>query len=145
MDCKLNLGCGDKKLEGFDNLDLPWRYETGLRYKDDSVDAITISHSLMYVRLSDYPYVFSEFYRVLKPEGVIRITEDDTMNERSERVGGYPGANSLTYPEMMLDLLEHAGFKAFGCLPTWSSYKDDSLMQNFHGTPPKVFFVEGIK
>jgi ubiquinone/menaquinone biosynthesis C-methylase UbiE len=133
MKLKLNLGAGSHPLEGFENLDKPWTYESGLPYKDENVEAITISHSLMYVAEKNYPFVFKEFYRVLKPNGRLRITEDDTENPKSERYGGYFDAVSLTSKKMIDNYAK--GFKEV-------DNKDKSLIQEFHGKPPKVFQVE---
>ena len=55
---RLNLGCGEEHLiDGFVNLDARtgWHFEDGLPYPDGSVEAITISHALMYVPLSAWP------------------------------------------------------------------------------------------
>ena len=133
---KLNLGSGNNPLEGFENLDLPWRYEDGLPYKDNSIESITISHSLMYVNEKDYPEIFKEFYRVLVPGGHLRITEDDTVNPESERFGGYFEAVSLTSKDMI-------GKYARGFRET--NNIDPTLIQNFHGEPPKVFHIELCK
>lgn len=144
---KLNLGAGDRPLDGFVNLDLPeWRYQDGLpEYEDATVDAVTISHSLMYVPLDDWPDVFCELARVVKPGGVVRATEDDTGNPESERFGGYPDAVTLTSPRMLCDFLNAAGFSALSVDPEVSFFADGSLIQNGHGRPPKVFHVEGVR
>ncbi len=145
---KLNLGCGDRPLDGFVNLDAKdgWRFEDGLgQYDDASVDAITVSHALMYVPADRWEFVFGEFARVLKVGGIIRITEDDTANPESERFGGYPDAATLTAPIPVLEQLGTAGLTSVVVLPEVSFYQDDSLIQNGHGHPPKVFHVEGIR
>ena len=97
---RLNLGCGEEHLiSGFENLDARngWRFEDGLPYPDGSVEAITISHALYLVPLADWPAAFAEFARVLKPGGVIRITEDDATNPASSRFGGWRGSESAIH------------------------------------------------
>ncbi len=91
---KLNLGSGAHPLEGFVNLDKQngWTFEQGLWYSDRSVEAITISHALMYVPLAEWPRVFTELARVLVPGGIVRITEDATNDPESERYGGFHDA-----------------------------------------------------
>jgi len=145
---KLNLGCGDYPIEGFENLDrrTGWRFETGLSdYADASIEAITISHALMYVPRENWQDVFTELARVLAPGGVLRITEDDTANPDSERYGGWHDAVSMTSPALILGELRRAGLKATRCEPGASSFTDTSLIQRWHGDPPKVFHVEGQK
>lgn len=141
----LNLGCGKHKLDGFINLDkdMGWAFESGLDFKDGSVDGITISHALMYVHDNDWMRVFHEFYRVLRDGGVLRITEDNTADPESERYGGHFDAVSMTYPEKIADYLVSAGFKVYAGRGTM--FMDNRLMQSFHGMPPKVFHIEGIK
>lgn len=145
---KLNLGCGDFPLEGFDNLDIKtgWRFENGfVDYANDSVEAITISHALMYVAHQNWKNVFAELARVLAPGGVVRITEDDTANPESERYGGWHDANTMTSPALMLAELRRAGLRAIRCNPDSTGWHDNSLIQHWHGNPPKVFHVEGQK
>lgn len=147
---KLNLGSGIYTIRGFDNLDPiydGWHFEHGLTfYDDESIEGITIAHALMYVPLDEWADVFAEFYRVLEPGGVIRITEDSTADPASERYGGYPGAVTLTSPARVLDSLTVAGFAtARSVEPDETLFKDASLIQKLHGPPPKVFHVEGVK
>lgn len=144
---KLNLGCGAHRLDGFVNLDKDtgWTFESGLPYEDESVDAVTVSHALMYVALRDWPVVFSEITRVLKPGGVVRVTEDSTADPKSERFGGHPDARTLTDAPIIVDYMELAGLEARGVRADETSFRDDSLIQNWHGGEPKVFHVEGAK
>lgn len=144
---RLNLGSGGHPLDGFDNLDLPgWRFEDGLGYADESVEAITISHALMYVVGDDWPAVFAELARVLESGGgVVRITEDSTSDPESERFGGHPDAVTLTSPLLVLDHLRDAGLGATEVSADVSFFSDYSLIQRWHGDPPKVFHVEGFK
>jgi SAM-dependent methyltransferase len=143
----LNLGAGPHTLEGFTNLDYPWRFEDGLAlYGDGSVDGITISHALMYLPLSEWPAVFQEFARVLAPGGVVRITEDDCENPESERFAKpWPDAATLTGPEVVRRALRAAGLKTRLQAPDTSGFRDLSLCQAWHGAIPKVFFIEGRK
>lgn len=143
---RLNLGCGPHRLDGFENLDLPdWRFEDGLPYPDASVEAVTISHSAMYVPLDTWPFVFDEISRVLQPGGIVRITEDATEDPDSERYGGFHDAVTLTSLDLVRKHLKAAGLKTRARDAASTGFKDDSLLQAFHGEPPKVFFVEGTK
>ena len=147
---KLNLACGPRHLDGFENLDLTngWRFQDGLPYADGSVEAITESHGLYLLPIADWPHAFAEIARVLEPGGVVRITEDATDDRRSSRYGGFDGWVTLTSRGLVSVHLEAAGLDVKDCSPEWSYFKngtDGSLIQEWHGEPPKVFHVEGIK
>lgn len=155
---RLNLGCGDPTnaswhpMPGFVNLDksLGWSFEDGLgEFIDGTVDGITVSHSLMYVLPEDWPEVMREFARVLRPGGVVRITEDDTEHPGSRTYGkGWQGsqpAKILTGPAMVRRYLEGAGFTVHDVDERTTHYTDGSLMQAQHGPRPDVFFIEGVR
>ncbi len=152
---RLNLGCGTPgtrswhPIDGFVNLDksLGWRFEDGLGdFIDGSVAGITISHALMYVPESAWPDVFAEFARVLRPGGVVRITEDHTCHPASSRLGGWKGSQpavTLTSPQLVREHLERAGLVSRYVSKTETRFGDVSLCQAQHGEEPDVFFVEG--
>lgn len=151
---KLNLGCGDAQLEGFVNLDKRWGwcFEDGLgQYADGSIEAITESHALMYLLEPEWPAIFAEMARVLEPGGVVRITEDDTVNPLGHRFGGrrpVRGAYVCPCPcsaELVIRHLEQAGLVAGLVAPGETAWRDTSLIQQLHGQPPDVFHVEGVK
>lgn len=146
---KLNLGAGAHPLEGFVNLDKMydgWTFESGLTdYGDGTIDAITESHGLMYAPLADWPFVFSEFARVLAPGAVVRITEDSTDDPHSSRYKGFHDAVTLTTRDLVRAHLEIAELVVEDVSPVFSHCADGSLIQRWHGDPPKVFFVEGVK
>lgn len=143
---KLNLGCGPNLLPGFDNLDAAtgWRFEHGLMGYYD-IEGITISHALMYVPIGLWPEVFSEFARVLEPGGIVRITEDDTANPDSERYGGWHDAVTLTSPKLVATHLRKAKLKPIVQLARTTAFRDESLLQHWHGAEPKCFWIEGVK
>ena len=148
---KLNLGYGDKKLEGFDNLDKidGWTFQQGLpQYDNSSVDAITISHALMFLTSKELLTFLNEAHRVLRASGIIRITEDDTENPQSDtyKTGNLKsGPKCLTGPNMMRSLLEIAGFRVHDVDEKTTHYSDESLLQNYHKGRPRCFFVEAVK
>lgn len=82
----LNLGCGNKKLPGFINIDE--RDIPGIEYPltdirsltmftDNSIDYIYVCHVLEHFPRSDTFSVLKEWNRVLKPNGLIRISVPD--------------------------------------------------------------------
>lgn len=147
---RLNLGCGGHPIAGFTNMDkddgFGWRFEDGLPNDDGSVEAVAVSHSLMFVALGLWPFVFDEIERVLEPGGVVRITEDATDDPASERFGGHPDAVTLTSHSLVSAHLLEAGLAATSPLdPDQTTFKDRSLCQNLHGGRPKAFFIEGMK
>lgn len=154
---RLNLGCGTPDtrswhpMPGMVNLDksLGWRFEDGLGdFLDGSVSGITISHALMYVGMDAWPRVFAEFARVLKPGGILRITEDDTANPQSTRIGGWRGSEpaiALTDPVLLRRYMEQVGFTVHDVSADVTVHEDNSLRQAQHGEPPDVFFIEGVR
>jgi SAM-dependent methyltransferase len=75
---RLNLGCGDKKMAGYLNVDtcgepdfacdlsrFPWPWSDG------SVDEVFSSHFLEHVE--DYEKTVLEMHRVLKPDGIVHF------------------------------------------------------------------------
>jgi len=153
----LNLGCGTRgtrswhPMPGCVNLDksMGWRFEDGLgQYWDASIDGITISHALMYVAAEAWPALFKEFARVLRPGGVLRITEDDTENPESSRHGGWRGSQpavAQTSARLVLEAMAAAGLHASEVTRDTSARADKVLSQAQHGDPPDVFFAEGVK
>lgn len=154
---RLNLGCGTRgkpswnPVRDFVNLDksLGWRFEDGLRgFSNGSVSGITISHALMFVQEQDWPAVFAECARVLRPGGVLRVTEDDAKNPESSRFGGWKGSEpaiTLTDAAFVRTHMEAVGLTVWDVDADSSRYVDGSLRQAHHGAPPDVFFIEGVR
>ena len=83
---KLHLGCGSRYIEGFIHIDLIDNYDhinhiTSVdnltMYPDNSVDLIYCSHVLEHFKRSHVPAVLKEWYRVLKPAGLLRLSVPD--------------------------------------------------------------------
>lgn len=154
---RLNLGCGTPDtrswhpIPGMVNLDrsLGWKFEDGLGdFMDGSVAGITVSHALMYVDPRRWDAVFEEFARVLRPGGVLRVTEDDTSNPASSRLGGWHGSEpaiALTDAAMVRRHMERVGFTVHDVTAETTVFEDGSLRQAQHGAVPDVFFVEGVR
>ena len=165
---KLNLGCGKFPLEGFLNMDYRrdlsrifkernpgefvivdnWTWQEGFAFEDNLIDAVTESHSLMFLKAEEYISAFLEVSRILKPGGVFRITEDNCEHseEKLEELG-LPWGNpaSTTGPKMMMDKLTRVFVEVKLVSPEETAFYDNSLIQQFHGTPPRVFHMEAMK
>ena len=82
---KLHLGCGEKYIEGFIHVDLlefdHIDYKTSIDKlyfaADDSIELIYASHLLEHVGRHEFKNVLAEWYRALKPSGVLRIAVPD--------------------------------------------------------------------
>lgn len=167
---KLNLGAGGFPLPDFINMDMRtdleaifkkraeeekgpqyifkvWNWRNGLgEFKDNSIEAITESHSLMYLKVAEYEKALKECYRVLMPGSIMRVTEDDCEYPDCDKFGlPWGNPDSKTGPVMMRRELEKVGFTVYDVGPEETQYKDNSLIQQFHGTPPRVFHIEAVK
>lgn len=145
---RLNLGGGLNSIPGYVNIDAStgWSFEDGLGdFASDSVDAITESHALMYVPLSEWPDVFQEIARVLRPGAAVRITQDFIGGPGSRRPTIRPHAAVATTPDLVLEHLAWGGIEAEIVEPDETRFSDRSLIQQNYGQPPDVFHVEGIK
>lgn len=167
---KLNLGAGAFPLEGFLNMDIRtdlesifekrhfeegipwyvfkrWDWRNGLQdFEDNSVEAITESHSLMYLQVKEYETALKECYRVLRPGHIMRITQDNCEYPDCDKFGlPWGNPDSITGPKMMRRELENVGFTVYDVEPNETRYKNKSLIQEFHGTPPRVFHIEAVK
>lgn len=145
---RLNLASGPNPIAGFVNLDKStgWMFEEGLEaYADGSVDAITVSHALMYVPLLAWGAVFAELARVLAPGGVLRVTEDAIGAPGSTRPVIRPHAMVATSQELVLGHMSAAGLNATPVEPGCTLFVDGTLIQQNYGSPPDVFHAEGVK
>lgn len=143
---RLNLGGEINRIDGFVNMDVSygWKFEDGLHmFGDASVEAITISHVLMYVNDYHWPVIFEELARVLQPGGILRITEDAIGAPGSSRPRIRPKASVATTVQLVLDHLHEAGFEMAQVVdPDQTFFKDRTLIQQNYGQPPDVFHVE---
>ena len=160
---KLNFGIGYHPIAGFINLEFNLEYiersrsedcdvrECDLRdglgmFNDGSADAATISHTLMYLKDEEYLKFLTEVYRVLRAGGVFRVTEDNCEHPNcGEHRLPWPDKISVTGPKMMRVELKKAGFEVHDVGPDETLWADKSLIQRFHGDPPRVFHMEGVK
>lgn len=82
---KLNLGCFDKKLPGFVNVDIRQDVDPDMvddafrleRFEDNSADEIYSSHMLEHLSRKDGKQAIQRWFQVLKPGGVLRLAVPD--------------------------------------------------------------------
>ncbi len=83
---KLHLGCGDKRIEGYVNIDARWidgvtdeegDVKTLENHQKESADIIYASHILEHIQRREYFTVLSRWYEVLKHGGMLRIAVPD--------------------------------------------------------------------
>lgn len=83
---KINLGCGNKKMDGFINIDAEESCNPDIRlnfiddtlpFADSSVSVVVLNNSLQYVRKQDHDMLFQDICRVLIPKGELVITFPD--------------------------------------------------------------------
>jgi hypothetical protein len=146
---KLNLAGGSHPLDGFVNLDkdMGWFFQMGLEYENETIEAITESHGLMFLREKEIDELIRECARVLEIGGVLRITEDYSAYEGSRIFGGWRGSKILLGPGLITELMEKHGIevKYDNNMENITYYKNNSLIQRNHGGFPRVFHIEGIK
>jgi predicted SAM-dependent methyltransferase len=82
----LNVGCGDNTPENFINLDYSWSQKidicmdiTKRRYpvKSNALKGIYTEHCIEHITLQNFEQNVKEFYRMLKPGGILRIITPD--------------------------------------------------------------------
>lgn len=74
----IHLGCGNRRLNGWLNLDAPhYDITRPLPWKDDSVDAFYLEHVIGTVTSAEACRFFTEAFRSLKPGGVLRLSFRD--------------------------------------------------------------------
>ncbi len=82
---QLHLGCGEKYIPGFvhidarkfSHIDYVARVDKLGMFEDNSVDLIYACHLLEHFKRSEVGNVLREWYRVLKPRGVLRLAVPD--------------------------------------------------------------------
>lgn len=90
---KLNLGGGANwSSSGWTNLDIDLghnlRQDNPLPYPDNSVDAIFCSHVLEHMPVDDARRLITACYRVLRPEGLLRLVVPDCQKFAEEWLKG---------------------------------------------------------
>jgi predicted SAM-dependent methyltransferase len=93
----LHLGSGGEPKDGWVNIDfvgdpveVAWNLARGIPFEDNSVDAVFHEHLLEHITLEQGAALMDECFRVLKPEGILRVGVPDA----GELVRSYLGDGS---------------------------------------------------
>ena len=102
---KLNLGCGNKRIEGYINADIVNIPEVDevfnmkeIPYKDNSISEISTEHSLEHLSFEDSRQAIKEIFRVLEPGGILKLFIPDLEfcckgyleGDNHRRINGFP-------------------------------------------------------
>ena len=157
---KLNLGCGDERLEGYVNCDLfvdgvDQRVDArSLPYPDGTIDEIRAYHLIEHFKFKEAFDVIHEWHRALKPGGLLVLETPDLLNTCRRFVaadnqgqislyghlfaapGDVPGqVHYFLYTETQLAwTLEQCGFDCIQRLPPDSTYA-----QSVHVEWPDIY------
>ena len=101
---KLNLGCGDKKISGFINVDIRESVQPDIvddiilnKIENCSVDLIYASHVLEHTKRSEILKVLSRWYEILKPGGIVRLAVPDFESVVKMYLKGTPINNLIGF------------------------------------------------
>ena len=127
---KLHVGCGKNYFEGWVNidnnsdnnisrLDIIMDLRDPLPFPDNSVDYLYNEHFLEHLSLNEGLAAIREFFRVLKPGGVMRIAMPDLESmvaaymDPDWKKGGWLQRHGLDFIETRAELL-NINFRAWG-------------------------------
>lgn len=136
---KLHLGCGRKYIKGFKHVDLQdfghidYRTSVNDLYfaKDNSIELIYAAHILEHFGRNEYMNVLKEWFRVLEPNGVLRLSvpsfdavvkyyneKDDNLElllgllVGGQKVGEYDYHKMIFDKKLLTSILKKIGFKS---------------------------------
>jgi predicted SAM-dependent methyltransferase len=137
----LNVACGNRFHKDWVNIDFQaishevsaMNILNGLPFKDNSFDAVYSSHFLEHLTKPQADFVLSEIFRVLKPDGVVRIVVPDLENICREYLNVLSdiqnNLNKKRYEWIVVELLDQmARTEAGGEM--LKIYKDDTTVND---------------
>lgn len=128
---KIQIGCGSHLLEGWLNGDIAEGdiyidATKKLPFKDNSFDHIYSEQMLEHLTLSQGKYFINECYRILKPEGVLRISTPDltklvqcylginpVIDAKTLIKASWPSRDGMSKCEMLNGFMGQGGFRDY--------------------------------
>lgn len=161
---KLNLGCGEQIWNGWTCLDpraedfgrgvVKWDFSRMIPYGSNKADVVFTSHVFEYVAEDKYTEALLDVWRVLRPDGVLRMSEARTdtgyvWRLPGDRARGTGTIRSLPTKEKIYSALAQVGFEIHNAVPgaTISPHKDVLLGdgRNMRYEKEHKFYVEAVK
>lgn len=149
MAVRLNIGAGNTVIEGWTPIDRKFGQEAyPLQYEDNSVDEIRASHILEHFSFAEAAEALSEWVRVLKPGGRIRLAvpdvdkaiRSDDPNRLFYLMGGQTDANDFHKSAYDFERLRGVMLDAgLADIQPWDSTNTDTAAH------PVSLNLEGIK
>ena len=159
---KLNLGCEKDVWDGWVCMDnrqtkpevVIWDFNDMLPYADCTADIILTSHTLQHLSVEDYPQFFLECWRVLRPQGVLRLHQDDadsgytwrkvgSQSRIGEIKSGPSKSNTIKALDMVGFTISHKAAPGSTLSPHKDVFQGDNRMTHYsRGTK---FYLEAIK
>lgn len=109
---RLNLGCGENKMDGYINVDIRsevnpdvvWDLEEfPYPWNDSSIDEIHTSHTVEHIPYQKQDTMMKEFFRILKSGGKLIITCPDIQYLFEHYVYGDGSDGGLGHPHFMME------------------------------------------
>lgn len=132
----LDIGCGRRPKEGWRGYDLVpddeaniQRYDMRdqhLPYADNTVDAIRCINTLEHVERSYYRFIFNEWYRVLKLEGILEFIVPNVAKSVTHAWGDITHLSAWVPDTVMYLTGERPRYATYGFLP-WEKLKCEDL------------------
>ena len=92
---RLHLACGDNPLDGWANIDLDskgavigWNLTDGLPVRSETIELIFSEHFIEHVTLRQAAALLAECHRILRPDGILRLTTPSLEKVVDEYLSG---------------------------------------------------------
>jgi predicted SAM-dependent methyltransferase len=139
---KVNLGCGENHLDGWENYDKDMNITKKLNFDDSSVDFILAEHVFEHITPLQGLFFIRECHRVLKPNGVLRLcvpvidyvikrhdeeylkNHGGNLSNAIELIVGFNGHQAVYTEQLLVLLLEVNGFYCTVKEPQKSDYSE---------------------
>jgi ubiquinone/menaquinone biosynthesis C-methylase UbiE len=165
---KLNLGCGERHLEGYINIDaFVWKGPDGqkgkepdvrmdirkLEFPDNTADEILAVHVIEHFRYSEVLDILKEWYRVLKPGGKL-VLELPDLSKCIGNLIRYPNNATMSLlgiygdPRSQHDVLVHKwGWtpETLGGMMYAAGFREIMGMPTMYHFPERDMRIEGVK